>query len=127
MSVDYREITILASEIAEILDADVRDVVTKIGFDLHTDVTFLSPVDSGRYRAAWHLSESVPSDWVPPKGEYPVPMVAKMKATKPWPVMWLQNNVPYAVSIEDGHSTVKAPDGVLSVAMIRAQLQGIAL
>ena len=123
MSVDMREIEFLPQEIAAMLKADVRDVVTKIAMDLWRVVTFISPVDTGRYRAAWALSAQVPTEFVPAAADFPAgqvqsaPGMPAFKLTNPWPIAYLQNNLPYAAVLEDG-SSGQAPAGVLGVAMV---------
>lgn len=77
-----------------------------VGFiaDCINNVIALSPVDTGRYKGAHHISTGSPSyamsgaQWVNiPKGEF---------AT-----VFIQNNLPYCERLENGHSQ-QAPTGV---------------
>ena len=70
-------------------------------------VSVVNPVDTGRLRVAWTPSLNVPSDWVPDAGKYSFPDVAG-KANQAWgkskytDVIYITNNVPYAVMVDNG-------------------------
>jgi hypothetical protein len=129
---------------AESMHVGLGLAVKKIVLDLHSEVTALTPVDTGRLRAAWMIgvgeaSEETPDD-VPQaildkraeqkaKGTDPGPIfgppdppdVSDIDGTQP---VFLSNNLEYAEAIEDGHSQ-QAPNGMLKVAIatIEAQFQ----
>lgn len=121
---DLHDISAAANEIVSELGIPIRDAVNKLGLDLWGDVTELAPVDTGRYRAAWNLNENTPDETVPEPHdghaedgtELPLPATPELSLGK-YPVLYLSNALPYAVPIEEGHSTEKAPDGVLKVAL----------
>lgn len=66
------------------------------------------PVDTGRARFGWAMSDGNPSAHVPPPGEYKgAPGNANNSASfgKPFEVTWIVNNVPYMGRLEfDSHS-----------------------
>ncbi len=67
------------------------------------------PVDTGRARFGWAMSDGTPSVYVPPAGEYDgkAPGNAHRTASfnKPFEVTWIVNNVPYMGRLEfDSHS-----------------------
>lgn len=73
--------------------------------DFYNNLVMLSPVDTGRYKNNHHISFNAPSYAVdgafglvfPPTGAYPT--------------VYIQNNLPYALRLEHGHSK-QAPTGV---------------
>lgn len=119
MFIDLRSINKAVRSIEKELGIPVRDVVNKLGLDLWGDVTRLSPVQTGRYRAAWNLNENTPdlSTPVASEGANSVPPPGPpSQASGVYPVLFLTNAVPYAAELEEGTS-LKAPDGVLKVAL----------
>lgn len=84
----------------------------------YNNLVMLSPVDTGRYRNNHHISFDAPSFAVdgafglvlPPAGTYPT--------------VYIQNNLPYALRLEHGHSK-QAPTGIYgnafwsAIAMVR--------
>jgi hypothetical protein len=128
ISFDMTDINKAVREIVSELGLPVRDIVNKIGLDLYSDVTKLSPVDTGRYRANWNLNENSPDldettqfSKQPPQGSsLKAPSLAP--ADNLYPVLYLTNGLPYAVRIEEGWSHTKAPEGVLKVALAGADL-----
>jgi hypothetical protein len=125
ITVDLRQIDKAVRTIEKELGIPIRDVVNKIGLDLWGDVTRLSPVHTGRYRAAWNLNENTPDLSTPAASPGANSVAAPSQpatANGLYPVLFLSNALPYAVKIEEGHSHTKAPDGVLKVALAGRQL-----
>jgi hypothetical protein len=120
IELDLRDISQAVKTITKDLGLDVRDAVNLIGLELWGDVTQISPVDTGRYRAAWNLQENSPDTSVPPPGNgansVPAPGSPGFAANGLFPVLFLTNALPYAAVLETGTSK-KAPDGILSVAL----------
>lgn len=120
IELDLRDISQAVGEITKELGLDVRDAVNLIGLDLWGDVTQISPVDTGRYRAAWNLQENSPDTSVPAPGKgknsIPEPGSPGFAANGLFPVLFLTNALPYAAVLETGTSK-KAPDGILSQAL----------
>jgi hypothetical protein len=79
-----------------------------------------SPVDSGAYRASWHISEGSPEyKWVgrQPRNSTPLPPpLAPKLSTKFYRKFYVTNGAPYASKLEYGWSD-QAPQGVLRQAM----------
>ncbi len=80
----------------------------------------LSPVDSGAYRASWHISEGEPEfKWVgrQPRNAHELPEPAAPKlSTKFYRKFYITNGAPYALRLEYGWSD-QAPLGVMRQAM----------
>ena len=104
---------------------DLRDAVEYIGLTAISRIDARSPVDTGRFRANWTLSIGSPDTttreafgtWVPQNNStmesYPV---------AGYPMVYLQNNLPYAIPLEEG-SSMQAPGGM--VAITTAELAAI--
>lgn len=99
-------------------------MVKKIAFELYRDVIFLSPVDTGRFRASWVMRAGRAVPEAPPEGEaqYPVPDALKSLRSidnfRLGQTIWISNPVEYAVALEEGHSQ-QAPMGIAAVAIQR--------
>lgn len=89
-------------------------------FHLWNAVTQRSPVDTGRFRAAWNIAEGRADLSVPPevaKGTtLPPPQPPEIGAIRPGVPIVVSNNLPYALPLEKGSST-QAPQGVAAIAV----------
>ena len=112
--------------------ADKMDqAVRKISLEILSSVVFKSPVDTGRFRSNWQVSiGSVPSGTVGYQGTEAIAeragskgpvyeaTVAKSKGTadsaKAGDVIYIANNLPYAVRLEEGYSG-QAPAGMVTL------------
>lgn len=116
--------------------------VKKIAFEVLRGVILKTPVDTGLLRGNWLVSIGSPSDsTIEPKGwdgtemwggdiaaltettiNNGLKILARVDAAKQ--IIYIQNNLAYAEAIEDGHSRVKAPQGMLLLTLeeIKAQL-----
>ena len=107
--------------------------VRKIALDLFTRVIMRSPVDTGRFRANWQTTvgeratgtrEAFDKGPVLPGGiGAAAGSVAAQEALEVvtraplGPDLWLANNLPYAVPLENGHSP-QAPGGMVKLSML---------
>ncbi|MCB9902409.1 MAG: HK97 gp10 family phage protein [Planctomycetes bacterium] len=107
--------------------------VRKIALDLFTRVIMRSPVDTGRFRANWQTTvgeratgtrEAFDKGPVLPGGiGAAVGSTAASEALQVvtraplGPDLWLANNLPYAVPLENGHSP-QAPGGMVKLSML---------
>lgn len=120
-------------EFAAQMDA-VRDAVELIALQALRGVVNKSPVDTGRFKGNWTLSigqintaESAVAD---PGGGRTIAAGAQALAPYSgldgWPVIHVQNNLPYAVRLEEGWSA-QAPGGMvgLTVAELQAQFNAM--
>ena len=97
--------TIPPSVFADVVEQDFDEKYRKFIITIYNNLVALSPVDTGRYRNNHHISFGSPSYAVdvgvglqlPPQGTFPT--------------VYLQNNLPYALRLEQGHSG-QAPTGV---------------
>lgn len=121
-------------------EESIVDTHKKIAFDLLAAVVLGSPVDTGRFRNAWTLALNGPDEYTPPENysdtlspeEAAERSVAKadgdlgsyqtLSGGDP-PVIWINNQLPYAQRLEDGHSRTKAPNGVLRIHIETLQMK----
>ena len=110
----------LDREFAMAMD-DVRKAVVRLATEGLAGVQEKSPVDTGQFRANWLVSIGSPD---PSSQEGPGPghasksagALASYSAQEGFPVIYLQNNLPYATRLEDGYSK-QAPNGMVSLTL----------
>jgi len=111
------------SNIKELEEQQNKDAV-KIVLYAHNRVISLSPVDTGRYRASNAISVNTRTTWSASEGkssgEYQSiasAEIGKLANTnvKKAKTIYIQNNLDYAESIENGHSK-QAAQGVYAIA-----------
>lgn len=104
-------------------EKDTDKVVRAITFGLFREVIQRTPVDTGRLKGNWQATQGAPAygtDTTTDKDGNTT--ITRMAAgIGGWgSVTYLANNLPYAQRIEfDGHSSVKAPAGMVRVSMRR--------
>lgn len=101
----------------------VEEVVGKkqryISLQVLNEIVSRSPVDTGRFRANNHVSIGSPeygtTDATDKAGSATLQQGSAVIAKgKPYSVIYIQNNLPYAESLENGHSQ-QAPAGIYAV------------
>lgn len=105
----------------------------KVALDLFTRVIMRSPVDTGRFRANWQTTvgeravgtrEAFDKGPVQASGmnaaissKAAAEAVQVVSRAPLGPDLWLANNLPYAVPLENGHSP-QAPGGMVKLSML---------
>ncbi|WP_070085607.1 hypothetical protein [Pseudomonas sp. NBRC 111120] len=94
--------------------------VRVIALAMLNEIVLRSPVDTGRFRGNNIVSVGAPvytsSANVDPTGSETIQQgVRVMTGLEPYTQVFIQNNLPYAESLENGHSK-QAPDGVFGLA-----------
>lgn len=114
--------------------------IRRIGAELFRDIMLGTPVDTGHLRNNWQvgINRRITSVKAKPatagKGKGRARKVAAGRGTggpalgagirkiqgikKPFPTIYITNNLPYAVPIEEGHSS-QAPSGMVRRALLR--------
>lgn len=95
--------SLFADEVGDELDRTYR----KFAIDCYNNVIALSPVDTGRYKNAHHISIGERSLGENGGG---VELVLGIP-NHTYPLIYIQNNLPYGLRLEHGHSK-QAPTGV---------------
>jgi hypothetical protein len=110
------------------------DVLKKISFDGYTLLVEKTPKDTGRARAGWNVTvDGPPSEWKPPKQvgkhlagkeqEYQPRPFEGMEKIKFDSVINLTNNVEYIIPLDQGHSEIQAPDGIIKPVITKLKNQ----
>lgn len=92
-----------------------RTVMQKVSIDIWNGMTQRAPVDTGRFRANFHLTEGAPSSEVnlypgAKTGEVPPPETPDADQISGDAPVYIVNNLVYAEPLENGHSK-QAPNG----------------
>ncbi len=116
------------AEFAKLLNLTQATVVRVIAADLWKMIIERTPVDTGRARASWGLSEGAPISTTPPEGTYSgvstsVNPTAWAGITGVKPV-FIVSNLEYIEPLENGHSQRQAPAGMvrISIAEVSARI-----
>lgn len=104
------------------VEEDLKERIRAIAAALHGEVVSRSPVDTGRFRRNNIVSIGEPvfatTLEVDPDGaETKALGIAALSALKPYTVVYIQNNLPYAERLENGHSG-QAPAGIYGITFI---------
>lgn len=107
-------------------NGNIDKAVRTTGLELVRRIVLKTPVDQGRLRANWQVTIGSPAsgtiDATDKHGQATIQaaMGAIQQATGN--VMWITNNLPYARRIEfEGHSSVKAPAGMVRVSIAEVE------
>lgn len=96
-------------------------VVKKVTFDLWRSITARTPVDTGRARANWFVTEGQPSTQMDEHkgaktGQVPAPAPPDVSGITGEEPVYIINNLPYIEALENGHSK-QAPNGMVKLAI----------
>jgi hypothetical protein len=101
--------------------AQATTIFQKITIDLDTRVVMGTPVDEGRARGNWFPSLNKPSNAVDEKsldksGSAAIAAIpAEAMSAELGDTIWLTNNLPYILPLENGHSQLQAPEGMVDI------------
>ena len=100
------------------IGVNFEQAVRKVSFDIWNDATELTPVDTGRARASWNISEEYANLSTKPAG-YEGGGKGVVGAITGKKDVIISNNVEYIVFLEEGSST-QAPNGMTKLAVANA-------
>lgn len=107
------------AKIAARLQSNIEEAARATIIELFRAVIQDTPVDTGRLAGNWQTTASTPAAGEVNRGKGAAEAEATLTVKKPG-VYWLTNNLPYAQRIEfDGHSSVKAPQGMVRINLRR--------
>jgi hypothetical protein len=117
MANDYRTFALQLDDFARRVGLSGTTVAKRVAFDVFARIVRKTPVDKGRARASWTISVNNADRTVQPDGQasYPVPQVGALNV-QPGDSIWISNNLPYIVKLEEGHSQ-QAPAGMVAVSL----------
>lgn len=137
MANDFRSFNLQLDDFARKIGVSGTTVAKRVGFDLFGRIVRKTPVDTGRARASWNISVNqadrsvtesvrVTSEAGLKKGLIKRAVKAAVTASKmhdlrslqvnPGDTIWISNNLPYIVTLEEGHSK-QAPAGMVAVSI----------
>lgn len=97
----------------------IDQTIRAVCLSVTKEVVERTPVDSGRLRGNWFATVGAPSsestDEADKSGIRTINRAKQAIQDAPGKQWWITNNLPYAVPIEFGHSTIKAPAGMVRV------------
>ena len=114
--------------INETVPADIAKLQKTVALQILTGVVLRTPVDTGRARGNWQLTLDAPvfdlsNSEIPRNAEGRITAGAVvLRDIKPFSVTYIQNNVPYIVALEEGHSK-QAPAGMVAVTFAQVEAQ----
>jgi hypothetical protein len=121
-----REFSIDLKKFGEVTEEKAQTIFRKIGIDLDSAIVLDTPVDTGRARGNWFMSIGAPSDarddnrLDPGGGNATAEIVTTFSLAKLGSVVWMTNNLPYILPLEQGSSKQSAK-GMVDVNLARAQ------
>lgn len=107
------------SAFAGVVEGQLAQRVRVIALAMLNEIVLRSPVDTGRFRGNNIVSVGAPvyasSENLDPSGSETIQRgLSAMSGLEPYTQVYIQNNLPYATALEDGHSK-QAPGGVYAV------------
>jgi|TARA_R110002167_G_scaffold92478_1_gene248332 hypothetical protein len=114
-----------------------NDIKIRSALDLMNRIILMTPVDTGRARGNWQLTQRSPAtgkisedDANVSKAEAPPSGIMKQAeqtaiGSQPGDDIWISNNLPYIEVLEEGHSK-QAPHGMVALALVEVE-QGLGL
>ena len=100
-------------------------VVRQVTIKLYSQIIMASPVDTGRFRMNWQVSNNKPATGIliadDPSGSRAIGrMTAYVTTSEDWENFCFTNNMPYAERLEYGWSR-QAPQGMVRITVSRFQ------
>lgn len=102
---------------AGVVEEQLAQRVRVIAMAMLNEIVLKSPVDTGRFRGNNVVSVGAPiyisTDNVDKSGSETVQRgLSMMSGLEPFTQVFIQNNLPYAQALEDGHSKQAPPKGI---------------
>jgi len=127
-----REFAIDLKRFGKVTEEQAQTIFQKITIDLDTRVVLGTPVDQGRARGNWFPSLNKPSNAMDMKiqdksgGQAIAALTSKAMGAKLGDTVWLTNNLPYILPLENGHSK-QASEGMVDINLnaVAAQYGGV--
>ena len=125
---DARQFTSDLSRFADKVELDLGRFRRRLTLGLKQKIELRSPVDSGRLRGSWAVSDAQPSSFVPPEGD--VSSRGPVQATfgNAFESSFITSNLPYVMTIEFGRldgkpGSKQAPQGMVRVSIAELQTE----
>jgi hypothetical protein len=123
-----RQFSLDLSKFGKVTAEQATLIFRKIAFELDSAVVLGTPVDVGRARGNWYPSISIPSgeineETTDKNGDQSLARIQGLVLNaKLGQVVWLTNNLPYILPLENG-SSKQAPRGMVDINVERVAAQ----
>tara|TARA_Y100000310_G_C20704101_1_gene833183 strand:- start:9721 stop:10110 length:390 start_codon:yes stop_codon:yes gene_type:complete len=115
MPSNIRQFTADLGRFADKVDLDLGQFRRRVTLGLKEKIERRTPVDTGRLRGSWAVSDASPSSFVNPEGNAGIGPV-EATFTEPYQSSFVTSNLAYALPIEYGHSQ-QAPQGMVRISL----------
>lgn len=128
MPTNFRQFSVALADFAERLVPEKANQFKRaVGLQLLAGVVQKTPVDTGRARANWQVSTGAPAGGLiegvdPSGGEAIARGAAALAQVQPGETIYISNNLPYILPLENGHSR-QAPAGMVALTLAEIQSQ----
>ena len=130
--VSAREFAVDLKKFGEVTEDQATTIFRKIAIDLDSRIVLGTPVDQGRARGNWFPSLNSPSNAVDQNafdksgGKAIADLTSKASSAKLGDTLWMTNNLPYILPLENG-SSKQAAEGMVDVNLnaVAAQYGGV--
>jgi hypothetical protein len=135
MANDFRSFNLNLEAFAHKIKLAPATITKRVAFELFGRIVEKTPVDTGRARASWNISIGEPDRSVAPEGQQPAMnrVSAEAKARTALATLtergvlgdtvYITNNLPYIVALEDGHSPQSAPKVMVALSIEEVNLK----
>lgn len=120
------DVAVPFQKFAQAINVNLATVVRRVSAELFNKITLRTPVDTGRARASWQVSErapgtgqtvvvipdNAPGTYGPPNASNAAAMAKASGKTS----IFIVSNVPYMEALENGHSE-QAPVGMVQISI----------
>lgn len=123
MGSNIRDFTLGLDRFVEDIDQNVEKVHRAVALEALKGVVRMTPVDTGRARANWQVSQDAPAagevEATDKRGSATITSGGAVALAAPaYSETFIANNLPYIEELEGGSST-QAPAGMLNVTYVR--------
>lgn len=128
MTSNIRQFTLAVDQFVDVtVPEQVQAAQAKIGLQGLRGLVLKTPVDTGRARGNWQASSGAPATGEITRTDKAGGSVisaeqASILTAEPYSVIYLTNNVPYILKLEDG-SSQQAPQGMVAVTLAELEAQ----
>lgn len=109
-----------AKRIRDIFERRTADLMRVATHEFFRQVIVVTPVDTGRARFGWCVAINSIPDFVPPVGNYSLPPMPELGTITVKDTIYIANNLPYIVPLNNGHSK-QAPARFVEMVAARVQ------
>ena len=103
-------------------EINLETVVKRVSFDVYNKAKQNTPVDTGRARGSWNISEEYADLSTLPEGEYPTGTTNAVGSISGKDEVHISNNLEYINALDEGRSR-QAPSGMVDVTIAQVEAE----